>query len=125
MPEPTTPITAARTEAVRLTGLSKRRVALSGEGLPNLASKPRLFQRDTETIMSSGASVTERNHGFLVGLVSPKADPRSAMSRPWRNAAGIAAIAFATLLHELLLVRWVSARLLNNYAFLIISMAMA
>lgn len=49
----------------------------------------------------------------------------NAMPSGWRSAAGIAAIAFATLLHELLLVRWVSARLLNNYAFLIISLSMA
>ncbi len=42
-----------------------------------------------------------------------------------RHGAGIATIAFATLLQELLLMRLVSARLLNNYAFLVVSLTMA
>jgi predicted membrane-bound spermidine synthase len=42
-----------------------------------------------------------------------------------RHHLGVAVFAFSTLVHELLLVRWVSARLLNNYAFLIVSLTMA
>lgn len=42
-----------------------------------------------------------------------------------RHHVGVALFAFATLVHELLLVRWVSARLLNNFAFLILSLTMA
>jgi len=47
------------------------------------------------------------------------------MREAWQRPVGIAVISFATLVHQLLLVRFVSARLLNNYAFLIVSLSMA